>query len=239
MRRVGSDYMDDKKKEKKDAGKTSLDKPDDAFFFDKKNDEVEKCAIHVDNPFWPKTNIGDSIINKATDKETHAKHSANEETKKLSDMDELPQQLVHPKCNSISDMEDRLKRLAADFENFKKRTDREHMSLKDNASAVLLSKILPITDEFGIAVAHAEKASDNEFKQGIEMIYRKLIETLKKEGVEEMKALGEKFDPYLHDAIKAETGEKEDKVVEVLQKGYLFKGKVLRHAKVVVSKKEK
>jgi molecular chaperone GrpE len=135
----------------------------------------------------------------------------------------------------VNELQERLLRLQADFENYKKRTVRENEMLRESASAEMMLKILPIVDEFEIAISHMDHASAKDFKQGMEMIYAKLNDLLRKEGVEEMKALGESFDPYKHDALRQGDGE-EGKITEVVLKGYYFKGKVLRHAKVVVGK---
>lgn len=135
----------------------------------------------------------------------------------------------------IKELEERCLRLQAEFENYKKRAIRENEIMRENASADVMLRLLPIVDEFDIAVAHMDKASAKEFKCGIELIYAKLLDLLKREQVEPMKAQGENFDPYKHDAIRASEGE-EGKIVEVVQKGYSYKGKILRHAKVVVGK---
>ncbi len=137
----------------------------------------------------------------------------------------------------IKDLEDQILRLRADFENYKKRTEKENVALRESSKADMLNKILPIVDELEIAFSHMESASDKEFKHGMELIYSKLSDLLKKEGVFEMKALGETFDPYRHDAIRQGEGE-EGKIIEIVQKGYLLNGKILRHAKVVVGKGE-
>ena len=131
----------------------------------------------------------------------------------------------------VKDLEDRLLRLAADFDNFKKRADREHGMIKETSNANLLLKMLTIMDEFEIALKHE---GDDEFKKGIGMIYNKMAAILKDEGVEEMN--DEKFDPHRHEAVRQVEGE-DGRIVEIVQKGYLLRGKVLRHAKVVVGKK--
>lgn len=135
----------------------------------------------------------------------------------------------------VKELQERLMRLQADFENYKKRTARENEMMRENASAEMMLKLLPIVDEFEIAISHMDHASAKEFKHGMELIYAKLKDLLRKEGVEEMKAHGETFDPYKHDALRQGDGE-EGKITEVVQKGYAFRGKVLRHAKVVVGK---
>lgn len=137
----------------------------------------------------------------------------------------------------VAELEDRILRLRADFENYKKRAEKENNALKESSKADMLNKLLPIIDEFEIAFSHMESASDKDFKKGMELIYSKLTDFLKREGVEEMKSMGQTFDPYKHDAIRQGDGE-EGKIVEIIQKGYLLNGNVLRHAKVVVGKGE-
>jgi len=129
-------------------------------------------------------------------------------------------------------------RLQAEFENYKKRAQRENEMVKENASADVMLRLLPVVDEFEIAIGHMDKSSAKEFKQGMELIYSKLLDLLRKENVEPMISLGESFDPYKHDAIRTieSEGGKDGKIVEEIQKGYHYKGKVLRHAKVVVGK---
>lgn len=152
------------------------------------------------------------------------KELSHEERKELED------------CRArLAEAKERLLRLQAEFENFKKRAAKENDMVRESASAEAMLKILPIVDEFEIAISHMDKAPAKEFKHGIELIYAKLKDMLRKDGIEEMTALGEGFDPYKHDALRQGEGE-EGKVVEVVVKGYTFRGKVLRHAKVVVGK---
>jgi len=124
-------------------------------------------------------------------------------------------------------------RLQAEFENYKKRAVKENDMLREKASADVMLKLLPLVDDFDMAISHMDESSDKEFKKGMELIYAKLLDLLAREGVSEMECLGESFDPYRHDALRHGEGE-EGKVIEVIQKGYLFRGKVLRHAKVAV-----
>jgi len=128
--------------------------------------------------------------------------------------------------SKMKELEDRLLRLQAEFENFRKRNAKEQDGLADRANAELLSKLLPVVDEMEIAVKHTKD-------DGVKMVYMNLMSTLGKQGLEEMDSLGKAFDPYYHDALKQEDGD-EGKILEIVQKGYLFKGKVLRHAKVIV-----
>ncbi|MBU0532863.1 nucleotide exchange factor GrpE [Candidatus Micrarchaeota archaeon] len=140
-------------------------------------------------------------------------------------------------ADKVKQLEDRLLRLAADFDNYKKRAVKENDTLKELSVAETMRKILPIVDDFEIAISHMKISKDKEFKHGMELIYAKLLDLLKREGIEEMKVLGKSFDPYAHEAIRYEKG-KEGEILEIVQKGYLFKGKVLRYAKVIVGKEE-
>jgi len=144
------------------------------------------------------------------------------------------QKMLSGDDKKLLELEDKLLRFQADFENFRKRTAKEHEMLKQNAGASVILNLLEVVDEFGMAMAHF-KDEKGEFKEGMEMIYKKMIDALKREGLEEMKSEGEILDPYKHDAIGFETGE-EGKIMKVVIPGYLFRGKVLRHAKVIVGR---
>ncbi len=133
---------------------------------------------------------------------------------------------VEKEDSKMNELEDRLLRLQAEFENFRKRNAKEQDGLAEKANAELLLKLLPVVDELELAVGHSKD-------DGVKMVYMNLMSTLGKQGLEEMDTLGKSFDPYYHDALKQEDGE-EGKILEIVQKGYLFKGKVLRHAKVIV-----
>jgi len=140
-----------------------------------------------------------------------------------------------PDPNRVKELEERLARTQAEFENYKKRAAREHEMLKEKAAADAMLKLLPVVDDFDMAMLHLGKAAHKDFQHGMELIYVKILDLMRREGVAEMKCLGETFDPYKHDALRATEGE-EGKIVEVIQKGYMLKDKVLRHAKVAVGR---
>ena len=135
----------------------------------------------------------------------------------------------------IKELEEKMLRLQAEFENYKKRVVRENEMIGEKYNADAMMKLIPVVDELELAIEHMEKSPHKEFKHGIELIYAKLRDLLKKDGVVEMKVLGEVFDPFKHDALRQAEGH-EGKVIEVIQKGYYINGKILRHAKVVVGK---
>jgi len=136
--------------------------------------------------------------------------------------------------------EEALKRLQAEFENYKKKKEKEKEEYRKNANALLLREFLPFLDEFEIAVLEVEKKSP-ELGKGLMLLYSKFLSLLKKEGLSGMQVKkGDWFDPYLHEALeRAESELEEGKIIRVMRKGYLFKGDVIRHAGVCVSKDKK
>lgn len=137
-------------------------------------------------------------------------------------------------CAELSDKEDRLKRLAADFENFRRRTAKEKEEISAVVTQMLLKDMLPLIDNFERALT-AQKDSEA-FFSGVEMIFRQLENTLKEHGLEYIETENKKFDPNFHQAImRVEDPEKEDDtIVKELQKGYSVKGKVIRPSMVQV-----
>lgn len=140
----------------------------------------------------------------------------------------------------IQDYESTLKRLQADFENYIKRSQKEKEDFAKFASSKVLRKLLCIIDDFERTIILLEKTNNPEIKQGIEMVHKQFHKILEEEGVKKMCAKGNQFDPYCHEIIDMMEHEtKEGTVVEEIQKGYNLHDKVLRTAKVRVSKGKK
>lgn len=137
----------------------------------------------------------------------------------------------------IGDLSERLLRLQADFENFRKRAQREKDEARQFANQGLIEKQLPILDNFEMALA-AAKDADPALRDGVQMIYDQLLGILRDSGVETIDATGEEFDPNLHEAIsQQETTEAEPgTVVEQVQRGYRLYERLVRPARVVVAK---
>jgi len=130
-------------------------------------------------------------------------------------------------------------RALADHDNYKKRIEAEWKKAVEYANERLVFELLPVLDNFERALDAMKEATDvDSIKKGVEMIYKSLLEVLRKEGLEPFDSRGEKFDPRLHEAISVkETSEVEPGVVvEEFQRGYKFKNKLLRPARVSVSK---
>jgi molecular chaperone GrpE len=131
---------------------------------------------------------------------------------------------------------DRLARLQAEFDNYRKRQWREQQEFRDYALMDALKSLLPILDSFERALAAG--GSGEEFRAGVELIHRQLQDTLAKLGVTPIRAQGERFDPNLHQAVQmVETAEaKDNHVIEELQRGYKIKERLLRPAMVRVAR---
>ena len=134
-----------------------------------------------------------------------------------------------------SDLNDRLLRRTAEFDNFRKRVDRERMDLSEYAGMETVKILLPIVDDFDRAVK--QPCADVEYVKGIELIHARLYEMLKKTGLEAIPAEGQIFDPNLHQGIEmVATDEAEDQtILAEYQRGFRFKGKLLRPSMVKVA----
>src|SRR5262245_61016932 len=153
--------------------------------------------------------------------------------------DELDQ--LKRRAAKADDLYDQLLRKAADFENFKRRADREKLEIKKFAIESLLQKLIPVLDNFDMALAAAnttDGTSVQSLQTGINMIYQQLKGTLAEAGLEEVDATSKPFDPNLHEAVsQQETAEvPEGHVVQQLRKGYKLRDRLLRPASVVVAK---
>ncbi len=134
-----------------------------------------------------------------------------------------------------ADLNDRLLRAQAEFQNFRKRAERERAEFAEYASTEAVRALLPIIDDFERALK--VESADREYTKGMELIYQRLVESLKKLGLEPIVSAGQPFDPNLHHAVdKKETDEvPEETVLEEYQRGYNFKGRLLRPAMVKVA----
>lgn len=144
------------------------------------------------------------------------------------------------KDSQIAELKDKYLRLAAEFENYKRRTVKEKLSMMGTANRDTLSALLPVMDDFDRAKKNAEDESSTEpFSEGVMMVYNKLFNTLQQKGIKAMESNGEEFDPELHEAITeipAPSEEMKGKVIDTVEKGYYLKDAILRYAKVVVGK---
>ena len=138
-----------------------------------------------------------------------------------------------PKKNELKELTSTLQHLQAEFENYKKRTEKESLEASTFFKKDLVTKLLPVLDMLELSLQHKE--NHEEFVKGIEMVQVQLKATLENEGLEVIES--KNFNPEFHEAVITEKGEN-NKILEELQKGYLLNGKVIRFSRVKVGKQE-
>ena len=157
----------------------------------------------------------------------------NEEKKETAQKEE--QIVVDPKQQELDELNDRYKRVLAEFENFKKRRGKERETLYNSILGDIVGVFLPIVDNLENAVKAETK--DTEYKKGVELVLKQFKDILKTKGVEEIESVGKTFDPSQHEAISSiqdpEKGVQE--IVQEYRKGYKIGSKVIRHSMVVVA----
>lgn len=179
---------------------------------------------------------------------------ASEESNKQSTQDELEQDNVQNNSEQeetvvdekkektpeekYNELNDKYLRLYSEFDNFRRRTAKERIDLFKNASADILSELLPVLDDFDRAVAAMNNSTDiKTLSEGVKLVHNKFNSILTSKGLKEFDAVGKEFDPDFHEAvtkIPAPSKKLRGKVVDVIEKGYMLNDKVLRYAKVVV-----
>ena len=134
---------------------------------------------------------------------------------------------------------DTLRRVQAEFENYRKRVIKEQTALVDRATSGLVEQLLPVLDSFELALKNLDSAGGDEIesvRKGLELVYAELLGVLEKAGLSRIEAEGKPFDPNVHEAVMQEDGDGEPVVTDVLRTGYTLKGRVLRPAMVKVTR---
>ncbi len=169
-------------------------------------------------------NLNDAI----EDKKKNEKKSKNSEKDKVQELGE-----------KLSELNDKYLRLYSEFENYRKRTNQEKADLIKYGSEDTIKAILPIVDDYERALqAFGENDDNAALKEGVVLIYNKLMSTLQQKGLKAIEAKGEKFDENLHEAVAqfpASDEEQKGKVIDEVVKGYYLNDKVIRYSKVVVA----
>jgi molecular chaperone GrpE len=144
---------------------------------------------------------------------------------------------IDKKDEQIIELTDSLQRLQADFENYKKRVEKQYCDSKKYIQAEVVARLLPILDSFEMALKNTN--NKEEFIKGVELIFSQLFQTLEDLGLKRIETNG-KFDPYKHEVLLTQESDKDDNtILEELQKGYCFNDLMIRHSKVKISKKKK
>ena len=138
----------------------------------------------------------------------------------------------------LAELKDKNLRLYAEFDNFRRRTAKESFEMMVTANASLIGKLTEVLDNFNRAFDPQNKASSEDFEKGMKLIFGRFKDILDAEGLEEIDPSGTEFDPNLHEALLQQVSDTvaENHVIQTISKGYKLKSKILKHAKVIVSK---
>ena len=166
-----------------------------------------------------------------TDKETEKSEDAGKKEK-------APEKKKDPKDEKIDELNDKLRRSMAEFDNYRKRTEKEKTAMFEVGAKSIIEKLLPVIDSFerGLATVSEEQKAEP-FVDGMDKIYKQLVKQLEDAGVKEIEAMDKEFDPNLHNAVMHVEDENvgENIIVEVFQKGYTYRDGVVRHSMVKVA----
>ena len=175
------------------------------------------------------------------EQQSDAEQKSEEETDSKDDKSDKKKSFFGKKDNKLQDkvdeLEDRVKRQMAEFENFRKRTDKEKTAMFETGAKSVIEKILPVVDNFERGLAGlSEEEKKQPFAEGMAMVYKQLMTELDKLEVKPIEAVGQEFDPNLHNAVmQVESDEYESGIIaQELQKGYTYRDTVVRHSMVAV-----
>lgn len=185
---------------------------------------------------------GEAAADNVTAEEPDTEEEAAEEPSKESRKEKKKREKADKKQDAlkekIEELEDRVKRQMAEFDNFRKRTEKEKASMYEIGAKSVIEKILPVIDNFerGLAAVPEEQKEDS-FVVGMDKIYKQILATLDEIGVKPIEAVGQEFDPNFHNAVMHVEDETlgENTVAEEFQKGYIYRETVVRHSMVKVA----
>ena len=205
--------------------------------------EEEKEAVTPDT--LETADAVDTDTTEDTAEENEASEAENAEAADEAESSENPENAEkkegffkkNKKDEQIEDLQDRLKRQMAEFDNFRKRTEKEKSQMFDMGARTIIEKILPVVDNFerGLAAVPEEQREDA-FVSGMDKVYKQMLTELESIGVKPIEAMGQEFDPELHNAVMQVENEELESgtVAQELQKGYMYKDTVVRHSMVSV-----
>ena len=180
----------------------------------------------------------ESAQEEAAQEEVPQEAQENPEEAEESTQPEEETQKSDPKDEKIRELSDRLMRQMAEFENFRRRTEKEKSMMFETGASSVIEKILPVVDNFERAMATvSDEQKEDPFVSGMDKIYRQLLTVLEQLQVTPIEALGQEFDPQLHNAVMHVEDEAygENEVIEEFQKGYKYRDSVVRHSMVKVA----
>ncbi|AST56322.1 nucleotide exchange factor GrpE [Thermoanaerobacterium thermosaccharolyticum] len=220
-----------------------MDKEKDTIEYqtnEKENNSAKDVSHDNENLISEDSTDIDSSHNTSEDEKNVESDNSNEEKNNdEGEIEELKNRLKQKEeeANEYLEMAQRLK---AEFENYRRRTEKEKADLIEYGKEQVILDILPVIDNFerALETQYDDNGENASFKEGINLIYRQFKGILEKMGVKEIESLGQMFDPYKHHAVMQEEaeGKKENEIIEVFQKGYMFNNKVIRPSMVKVAK---
>ena len=181
---------------------------------------------------------GTETVAEEAEGETAAEEAVEEEAEKETAKELFHHEKKDPKDEKIAELTDRMQRTMAEFDNFRKRTEKEKAAMYEIGAKDIIEKILPVLDNFERGLTTVpEEEKENPFVQGMDKIYKQFVKTLEDIGVKPMDAAGKPFDPNFHNAVMHVEDEElgENIVAEELQKGYTYRDSVVRPAMVKVA----
>lgn len=177
-------------------------------------------------------------------KDVKEEKEKEKDTEQKAEMEEPVEELVEEAADAadelaqkVADLTDRLQRSMAEFDNYRKRTEKEKAARYDMGVRSVIEKVLPILDNFERGLATVDAANKDPFAEGMDKIYKQMAAMLDELGVEPIEAVGQKFDPDFHNAVMHVEDEEagENVIVEEFQRGYTYKGGVVRYSMVKVA----
>ena len=209
----------------------------------KKEKKEKGEELEIDEEDQSKIQEDENLENSSEDKDDSSteKDGDDEESEVEESEDELAKlnKSLEEKDEEIIELKSHIQRLQADFDNFRKQNDKQKQDLIRYANEGLIVKFLDVYEDMERALENS--TNEEELREGLELIYSKMKNTLDKEGVEEIPAVGEKFDPFKHEALLTvdSPDHENNEIVDELMKGYTLKDKVIKYSKVRVCKKAK
>jgi molecular chaperone GrpE len=176
--------------------------------------------------------------------EDEKNNKPEQETDELHDIQEEDQsqmnkgQIIEELEKEVAELKDKLLRRAAEFENYKRRTENDQLNLFKYAAESFIIRLLPVVDDFERSLQHIDSSKDvDSIKQGVKLIYDKLMKVLDEQGVKKIESVGQPFNVNFHEALLQRKAEEAapHTVLDEIEKGYMYKDRVIRHAKVIVS----
>lgn len=200
------------------------------------NMEEVEATVNTEAETTEEENTEEVIAEEAVEEDTEADAEEDADEEKSSGGFFKKKDKKDKKDAQIEELTDKVRRQMAEFENFRKRSEKEKTQMYEVGAKGILEKILPVVDNFERGLKGMEESEDP-FAQGMQMIYKQLMTSLEEAGVKAIEAVGQEFNPDFHNAVMHVEDDEfgENEIVEEFQKGYMYHDSVLRHSMVKVA----